>query len=192
LMLEQAPNKDMTATEVQAKLQEKMMVLGPVVENLLTESLKPKLKRIFGILNRKGMLPPPPDSMKGVPIDLEFTSLMAVAQRAASTGGLERIAALIGNLVAVYPEAKDVMDPDLFLREFNTLLANPQKIFRSPEAVQQRRDQAAKQQQAAHAMEAAQHMATTANIGADAANTLASTNVGQGQTALAAMFGGQQ
>jgi hypothetical protein len=192
LMLHEGPDKDMTATEVQAKLQEKMMVLGPVVENLLTESLKPKLHRIFSILQRRGMLPPMPDSMKGVPLDIEFTSIMAVAQRAASTGGLERIASMIGNLAAVYPEAKDVMDVDAFLREFNELLANPQKIFRSPEAMQQLREQQQKQQAAATQMAAAQHGAQTANIGAQAAQTLSETQIGGGATALSQLMGSKQ
>lgn len=190
LMLESGPTGKMTATEVTAKLQEKMLVLGPVVEGLLSESLRPKLKRVFSILARRNMLPPMPDSMKGVPLDLDFIGVMAVAQRAASTGGLERIASLIGNLVAVYPEAKNVMDPDMFLREFNTLLANPQKIFRSPQAVQEIVQAQAKQQQAATAMQAAQHGVQTMGIAADAANTLADTNVGSGQTALSALLGG--
>lgn len=189
LMLHEGPDKDMTATEVQAKLQEKMMVLGPVVENMLSESLKPKLHRIFTILNRKGMLPPMPDSMKGIPLDIEFTSIMAVAQRAASTGGLERMASLIGNMVAVFPEAKDNLDPDLFIREFNELLANPQKILRSPQDVQQMRQAQQQQQQKQQAMVEAQHMAQTAKIGSDAANTLAGTQVGAGQTALNQILG---
>ncbi len=189
LMLESAPQKDMTATEVQAKLQEKMLVLSPAIENLLSESLKPKLHRIFSILNRRGMLPPVPDSMKGIPLDLEFTSIMAVAQRSSSTGGLERLAQLVGNMVAVYPEIKDVLDPELFIREFSELLANPQKVLRSPQDVQQIREAATKQAQAQKAMEVAQHGAQTAKIGADAANTLAATSVGQGQTALNQILG---
>lgn len=190
LMLESAPQKDMTATEVQAKLQEKMTVLGPVVENLLGESLRPKLKMIYGIMQRKGMLPEPPDSMRGVPLELEFTSLLAIAQKAASTSGLERIAALIGNLAAVYGDAaKNILDVDIFLREFNTLLVNPEKIFRSPEAVKQIGQEQAQQAKEAQQMEAVQHGAQTASIGADAANTLAATQVGSGQTALQAILG---
>lgn len=189
LMLESAPQKDMTATEVQAKLQEKMLVLSPAIENMLSESLKPKLHRIFSILKRRGMFPPPPDSMKDIPLDIEFTSIMAVAQRSSSTGGLERLAQLIGNMVAVYPEIKDVLDPEKFVREFSELLANPQKVLRSPQDVQAIKQQAAKQQQAAAHMAAVQHMAQTAKIGADAANTLAATQVGAGQTALNQIMG---
>jgi len=192
LMLENAPDKDMTATEVTAKLQEKMLVLSPAIENLLTESLRPKLHRIFSILARRKMLPPMPDSMKGIPLDIEFTSVMAIAQKASYTGSLERLAAIVGNMVAVYPEVKDNLDPDKFIREFSEMLAAPQKILRSPQDVEAIRQQAAQKQQAAETMVAMQHGAQTAKIGADAANTLANTNVGSGANALQAIIGGVQ
>lgn len=191
LMLEQG-NGQMTAYEVAQKVQEKLQVLGPVIEGLLSESLKPKLKRIFGILKRRGMIPPPPDSLKNMPLDIEFVSMLALAQKAAATGGLERIAGLIGNMVAVYPQVKDNLDPDAFIREFNDLLGNPQKILFGPEIVQQQRQAAQKQQAAQQAMVAAHGMAQTASVGADAAQTLSQTQIGGGQQALAAVLGSGQ
>jgi hypothetical protein len=66
LMLENQPTADrMTAYEVAQKLQEKLQVLGPVIESLLSDSLKPKLKRIYHILKRKGMIDEPPPSLQG-------------------------------------------------------------------------------------------------------------------------------
>lgn len=189
LLLEQAPDAKMTAYEVAQKVQEKLQVLGPVIENLISESLKPKLKRIFGIMQRKGMLPPVPDSMKGVPLDIEFISMLALAQKASATGGLERLAALIGNLVAVYPNIKYIMDEDAYVREFNDLLANPEKILRGPEQVtqmiQQANEAAQAQQQQAEIAQGAQ----TASVGADAAQTLSNTQVGAGATALSQLLG---
>ncbi len=191
LMLEQAPNAKMTAYEVAQKVQEKLQVLGPVIENMITESLKPKLKRIFGILQRKGMIPPPPDSMKGVPMDIEFISMLALAQKASATGGLERLAALIGNLVAVYPSIKYIMDEDAYVREFNDLLANPEKILRGPEQVQAMVQQEQQQQAAMAKQNAVAHGVQVAGVAADAANTLSNTQIGGGQQALAAMLGQQ-
>lgn len=192
LMLSENPTQKQTAYEVAAKIQEKLQVLGPVIENLLTESLKPKLKRIYGIMNRKGMLPPIPDSMKGVPLDLEFISLLALAQKASKTGGFERIVGLIGNMVAVYPSVKNILDPDQFIREFNDMLDNPQNILRSPDDVQKLMQQDAQQQQQAQQMEAAQHSAKTAQVGAKAAQVLSNTEVGAGQSALGQILGTQQ
>lgn len=190
LMLEQAPaNSKMTAYEVAQKLQEKLQVLGPVIENIITESLKPKLKRIFGIMTRKGLLPPVPESLKGIAMDIEFISMLSIAQKGSATGGLERLLQIMGNMVAVFPNIKYLLSEDEFVREFNDLLANPEKILRGPEEVTQMVAQATKQaqmeQQAAHANQAVD----TINTGAQAAQTLAATNVGAGKTALSQLMG---
>ncbi len=189
LMLETAPQAKMTAYEVAQKLQEKLQVLGPVIEGLLTESLKPKLKRIFGIMQRKGMIPPPPDSMRGVALDVQFVSILALAQKAAATGGLERIASLIGNLTAVFPQARDLLDVDAYIREMSDLLGNPQKILYGPEEVQKTREaQAAAMQKQQEQVDQA-HAAKTVQVGADAAQTLSQTKVGAGGDALSMMLG---
>lgn len=192
LMLEQNPNNKMTAYEVAQKMQEKLQVLGPVIEGLLSESLKPKLKRIFGILKRRGFIDPPPDSLKGIPLEIDFVSMLALAQKASATGGLERLAALVGNLVAVYPQAKDIMDSDQLVREMNDLLGNPQKLLFSPEQVQQSRQADAQKQAAMQQMAAAHQVAQTASVGADAANTLSNTQVGSGASALSQLMGQPQ
>lgn len=192
LMLEQpAPGDRKTAYEVAQKMQEKLNVIGPVVENIITDSLKPRLKRVFGIAKRKGMLPPVPDSLKGIPLDVEFISMLALAQKAAATGGLERLIGLVGNMAAVFPEAKDNIDPDEFLREMNDLLGNPQKILRSMDAVRQIRAQQQKQMAQAQQQAAMSQGASTAKTGAQAAQVLSQTQVGAGGDALAQLFGGK-
>lgn len=184
LMLEQAGTGQMTAYEVAQKVQEKLQVLGPVIENIITESLKPKLKRIFGIMTRKGMLPPMPDSLKNMSLDIEFISMLSLAQKASITGGLERIAALIGNLTAVYPDIRYILDTDTYIREFNDLLANPEKILRGPEEVAKMVQAEQEQQQRQQQQEAIERGAQTAKVGADAASTLAGINQGGGAAAL--------
>lgn len=192
LMLEQQPrDSKMTAYEVAQKVQEKLQVLGPVIENIITESLKPKLKRIFGIMQRKGMLPPPPDSLKGIALDVEFISMLSLAQKASITGGLERIIALVGNMVAVYPSLRHIVDEEAFIREFNDLLANPEKILRGPEEYSKLVQQDQQAQAAAQHQQAVAQGAATASVGADAANTLSQTQIGGGQQALSALLGNQ-
>lgn len=189
LMLEQAAGNKMTAYEVSQKIQEKLQVLGPVIEGMLGV-LKQKLKRIYGILQRKGYIDPPPPSLRGVPLDINFISMLALAQKAAATGGLERLAALIGNLAPVFPQAKDLLDVDAYIRTMNDLLGNQQKVIKSPAQVAQIREAAAKAAQATNAMVAAQHTAQTASTAADAGQVLSQTQIGGGQSALEAMFGG--
>lgn len=189
LMLETAPQSKMTAYEVAQKMQEKLQVLGPVIEGLLTESLKPKLKRVYSIMNRKGLIPPLPDSLRGVPIDIQFVSILALAQKAAATGGLERIAALIGNLVPVFANAADLLDVDSYVREMNELLGNAHKVLNAPEEVAKIRAQKAAAAQKQQQQVDTAHGAQVASVGADAANVLSNTKIGGGNDALSAMLG---
>lgn len=188
LML-QAPVDRQTAYEVAQKMQEKLQVIGPVIEGLLNESLKPKLRSVFNILKRKGMIPPPPDSLKGQPLGIEFVSMLVLAAKAAATGGIERLVSFVGNMAPVFPGVTDNLDPDETVREMNMLLGNPSKIIRGADMVASMRQQQQAQQQKEQQMNEAQHMAKTAGIGADAAQVMANTQVGAGQTALSAVLG---
>lgn len=189
LMISEGPTNQKTATEIQAKLVEKMNVLGPVVEGLLSESLQPKLRRIFGILKRKNMIEPPPESMRGVPLDIQFVSMLALAQKAASTGGIEALMRLVGELGQIHPEVLDNVDFDETLQEYNDLLGNKQKILKGPKTVADIRQQRAQAQQKQEQAALAAHAATVADKGASAANTLSQTPVGSGGTALDQMLG---
>jgi hypothetical protein len=191
LMLETAPSKAMTAYEVAQKVQEKLQVLGPVIESLLNESLKPKLRRLYGIMQRRALIPPPPDSLKGQQLEIQFVSMLALAQRATATGGVERIVALVGNMVSVFPEVASILDAGATLREMNDLLGNPQKILRGPEQVAQNEAQKQQAQQQQQQAAAIAHGADVAKTGAQAANVLANTQIGGGANALAALLGAQ-
>ena len=190
LMLEQKLDERMTAYEVAQKLQEKLQVLGPVIESLITESLKPKLKRVFSILKRKGLIDPPPPSLQGIPLDIEFVSMLALAQKGAATGGIERLMQLIGSMEAVYPQIKDNINPDAVAREYNDLLGNPQKILYSEEQVQQMRQMQAQEQQQQQKMAQLGQMAEAAGKAAPAAQVLQNTPANGGQDALSKLIGG--
>lgn len=189
LMLNSTPDKRQTAYEVSAKLQEKLAVLGPVIDGLLNESLKPRLKRVFGIMLRKGIIPPMPDSLKNVPIDLQFVSMLALAQKAAATGGIERILALVGNMAGAFPQAGDILNVDETIREMNELLGNPQKILNPQDKVDQMRQQRAEQQKAAANSAIGGQDMKSLQTGAQAAQVLSQTQIGGGQTALSAALG---
>lgn len=190
LMLENQPTADrMTAYEVAQKLQEKLQVLGPVIESLLTDSLKPKLKRIFKIMKRKGLIAPVPDSLKDVPLDIEFVSMLALAQKGAATGGIERLMGLVGNLVGVAPQALENVDVDAVVREYNDLLGNPQKILFGPDQVAANRQAKAQQMQQEQQMQTLERTAQAAGAAAPAAKVLSDTNVGGGQNALGTALG---
>lgn len=99
-----------SATEIDARREEKLVLLGPVLERIENESLDPALARVIGIAERAGLLPPPPGSYSGEPIDTEYLSILSVAQRAASTAPVERFMGVVGNLAGVAPEVLQVVD----------------------------------------------------------------------------------
>lgn len=182
-------NSKITAYQSAAIVQERMQVLGPVVESKL-EQLRLKLKRVYAIAQRRGMIEPKPEGLKGVPLTVDFVSVLALAQKAAALGGIERLAALIGNISAVYPEARDKMDPDSLIDITNSLLGNPERLVRGPEQVEQIRALRQQQQKQVQDAQMMQHGAQTASIGADAAQTMANTEIGAGNNVLSAIMGG--
>lgn len=190
LMLENQPTADrMTAYEVAQKLQEKLQVLGPVIESLIADSLKPKLKRIFNILKRKGIIDPPPPSLQGIPLDIEFVSMLALAQKGAATGGIERLVQIVGSMAPLIPTALDNIDTDAVVREYNELLGNPQKILRGPDEVAAIRQQKAQQTAQAQQIQTISQMAEAAGKAAPAGQVLANIPQGGGNDTLSKLLG---
>lgn len=169
--------------EIYERKGEKIQMLGPVIERFQSEAASPAIARIFGIMSKKGLLPPMPDSLRHLPLQIDYVSEMALAQRAAATGGIERFMATVGNLVAAYPEARDKVDADALVDEYADLLNVTRRILRTPQALAQLRGQRAQQQQ-----QAAMVAATQAAV--QGAETLSNVDVGGGQSAMAAMAGG--
>ncbi len=180
-----------TATEIQARRAEAMQVLGPVVENIITENLRPKLKRVYSIMMRKNLIDPMPKSLQGMPLGFDFVSTLALAQKAASIGAMERMAALIGNLAPVFPEAKDKFNVDDYIDEAGAMLGTPATILFDAAHVAQVRDARIKNMQNQQQQQAMATAAKTAQTAAQAGQVLSQTTVGAGQTALSALTGGQ-
>ncbi|MCB5392375.1 hypothetical protein LIP47_16665, partial [Eggerthella lenta] len=68
--------------------EEKLLMLGPVLERLNDECLNPLIDRAFSMMVRKNMLPPPPDAMEGMPLKVEYISVMAQAQKSIGLSSL--------------------------------------------------------------------------------------------------------
>lgn len=133
---------------------EKMLQIGPVLDRLNDELLDPAIDRIFNIMNRRGMLPPPPEELQGQPLRVEYTSVMAQAQKAVGIGSIERAVGFIGNMVAAgFQQAADKLDVDNSVDEYFDMLGVPTTITKSDEQVQAEREQRAQQQQASQSLQ---------------------------------------
>ncbi len=141
-----------TATEVAEKKEEKLLALGPMLENLDEDVFDPAIDRIFNIMIRKGLIPPAPQALQGQPLKVEYISIMHQAQKMAGIASVERFAGFVGQIAQVNPEVLDYVDDEELIRVHADAMGVPPKILRTPEAVAQiknARQQAQQQQQAA-------------------------------------------
>lgn len=154
-----------TATEIDALREERLMQLGPVIGRVYRYGIRPRIKRQLAILRRRGIWPKIPDSLRpilvGGQVQIEFISMLTLAQRAGSVSSIERTFAFAQSIQPEFPESGDVLDADEAVREAASLRGASARIVRAPRDVVKLR--AARKQQ----MDAAQ----------------------QGQTALAAIGG---
>ena len=112
LMLASAPaGGNMTATEVAERHEEKLLMLGPVLERLHNELLSPLIDITFERVADAGILPPPPKELEGVEMDIEFISTLAQAQRAVAAAGSDRLLGTVGSLVNIWPAARHKINP---------------------------------------------------------------------------------
>lgn len=173
-----------TATEIDARKEEKLIQLGPVIERFENEGLSPAIDRIFNIMMRDKLFPPLPRQLSGQHIKVEYISMLAEAQKAVATAGIERLTQYVGGLAAVKPESLDNIDFDETIQLYADDLGVSPKILRDPQSVLAIRKQRDQQQQQAQQMQ-------NSLAAAQGAQTLSKTDVGGGKNALQMMVGGQ-
>ena len=173
---------NVTATEIDARRAEAMVMLGPVLERLDKEVLAPSVERTFKIAQRAGIMPPAPAEIQGLAMNIQFVSMLEQAQSAAQASGIERLFGVVGNLAGIDPQAADNVDIDYGLEKMNSLLHNDPKLIRSQQQLAQIRQDRQRQQQQAQQAEMAEKLSK-------GASNLANIDVGGGQTAAGAMMG---
>ena len=99
-----------TAAEIAARREEKLLMLGPVLERLHSELLNPAIHRTFAIMARGQMLPPLPAGLNWGNVKVDYVSPMAQAQKAADIGGIERLLGFVGQVAGTVPAALDNID----------------------------------------------------------------------------------
>lgn len=163
-MMISSDRRQITATEVAERHEEKLVLLGPVLQRLNVELLDPLLDDTFAFALERGMIPPPPQDLAEGVLDVQYVSLLAQAQQAVAASGIERTMSFAGNLVAVFPDIVDNLDADAALREYSDILGNPLDIMKDTAAVAATRQARAEQQQQQQAMAAASEAAQGAKI----------------------------
>ena len=131
------------ATEVNAREQEKMLRLGPVIERLQHEFLQPLVERCFNIMLRKELFPPlPPElAMLAGEYNISLVSPLATAQRSVALQGINSFMAFIGQAAQFDQSIMDNIDVDMAAREYADITGVQLGVLRPEEEVQARRQQ---------------------------------------------------
>ncbi len=184
MMLQNVNTRSMPVEAVVEMKEEKLLMLGPVLERLNDEFLDPSIDRIFNIMARKNMFPPPPKELAGMPLRVEYTSVMAQAQKSVGIGSIERFVGFVGGLAQANPAAMDKLNVDQAIDDYGNMVGVPATIIATEEQVSSIREERQKQQQQQQAM--AQSMAAV-----QGAKTLSETQTDQ-PSALSAVAGAVQ
>jgi hypothetical protein len=166
-----------SAAEIDARREEKLVMLGSVLDRFESEALGPAINRIYAIMDRQGMLPEPPPEIEGADIQVQYVSILSTAQSAVAAAPVERWVGLIGNLAGVVPEALHVPDWTELVRNYGTAIGVQARDMKSREDVDAAKE--AEQQQLA-----AQQAGVAGKELVDGAQTLSQTDVGGGANAL--------
>lgn len=172
-----------SATEIDARREEKLVLLGPVLERFENEGLDPAINRIFSIMARRRLLPPAPPEIEDAQLEIQYVSILSAAQRAVGVIPTERWMGLIANIAPVYPKAVNIPNWDSLIRNYGSDLGVAARDINDPETTAELNRQA---DELAQMREAAQ----TGPAFTQAAQQLSETEVGGGANALQMIIGG--
>lgn len=158
-----------TAREVAERHEEKLLMLGPVLERLHDELLDPLISLTFDRIQEAGLLPPPPKELEGVDVQVEFISTLAQAQRAVGVQAVDRVVGTVMSMAQVKPDVVDKLNTDRIIDEYADMLGlDPEMIVPADEVEKVRAARAQQQQE--------MMKAETAPAAAQTAKTLSETD----------------
>jgi hypothetical protein len=159
-MISQSDRRQITATEVERKHEEKLLVLGPVLERSQNEVLDPLIDNAFSVALQEGLFRAPPEEMLGMDIRVEYVSMLAQAQKAIGISALDRMIGTVGTMAQVKPDVIDKLDSDKIVDEYSQMLGVSTDVIIANEQVAIIREDREKEQQQ---MQQAAQMAEVAN-----------------------------
>lgn len=189
-MLMNDDRSGITAREIAERHEEKLLMLGPVLESLHNEMLQPAIEITFAKMVRAGLfgrgteLEPPPE-LHMQDLDIEFISTLAQAQRAVGTSAIDRYIGTIASVSSIKPGILDKLDEDQVADVYADALGVDPSLVVADDKVALVR----KSRQAAQAVQAAAASAPAAKDLATAAKTLGETDAAAMSNVMSAFQG---
>lgn len=185
MMMANDTRSNITATEVAERHEEKLLMLGPVLERLNNEMLDPLVEMTFDYMMEAGIVPPPPAELQGQDIRVEFVSMLAQAQRAIGINSIDRFVNSLAGMAQIKPDVLDKLNSDKWADIYADSLGVDPEVLLSDDEVSMIRENRAKQAQQAR-------QAELMNQAADTAQKMAAAKTGEQNalTDVAGMFSG--
>jgi len=159
LLIQEASSRTLTATEVQARQEERLKILGPVMGRLQSEMLNPLIVRVFNIMLRGKHFIEVPPILANQEIEIEYISPMAIAAKGNQLSSIMRGMEIFGTISQVSP-VMDYLDSNGLVKELIKILGLPARMIKSDAEVEEmraeRQEQQAQQMQMQQAMQEAQ------------------------------------
>lgn len=169
-----------SATEIDARREEKLVMLGPVLHRSYLEDIGVVIQRVYGIAKRKGLMPELPADAGA---SIEFSNVLSDVQKASDVATIERFTEYVGRVIPVFPEAQPkIQILDLIKQYAEGLGIRPTALTADEDAM------AANDAQGMMA-----ELQQTAGIAKDfgaAASSLQDVDVGAGLEAVQGIMGG--
>ena len=175
---------EMTATEVNERSQEKLILIGPVIERQIHEVLSPVLERTYAIMSRANMIPAPPVELQGGSLEINYVSLLAQAQKMIGLQGMRSYLETATAVAQINPDSTIKTNWNQFLDNYADSLSLASNITRDDETVDQITSMLRQMEQMAQQIE-------MLKSGTEAAKTLSETDT-SGDNALTQIIGALQ
>lgn len=181
LMFANEDRSNVTAAEIAARLEEKLLALGPVYLRMNDEVLDMLVERTWAVATRRNMLPDPPPEIADRELTVEYISTMSQTMKAVGVANIERAMSFAGSMAQQFPDVLDKIDADETLTTYFDGVGAPPNLLRDEDEVMAARDARAQEMQM-------EQNAAVANSAADTAQKLGNTPISD-NNALAQLFG---
>lgn len=142
---------NMTATEVNERMNLIRQQMGPIYGRLQAEFLTPLVERCFMLMMRSGAFDAPPEELSDTEFHVHYDSPLARAQRLNEATAIQSSLGFISSLAPTMPGILDNIDTDAAARELCETMGVPATVVRSADDVAALRKQQAEANAAAQA-----------------------------------------
>lgn len=159
----------MTMTEYMDRRRRAAELMGPTVSAYEPRVLTPVIERVYGMADRWGLLPLPPENLsQWASLQVSYMSPMAQMLEQSGAVAIQSLLELLLPVINADPGIVDKLDTDQIVDELAQRLGVPASIIRSDEVVsvirQQRAEAQAAQQQQEQMAQAAQLATQLGNV----------------------------